>query len=222
MQVNVNQLIKKSIDAALKENWDLVIEINYEILTKDPKNKDAKMSLGRAYVQTKKFSKATKIYQEILEVDPINIIAKKNYKLALSKTADVKNNNDKVLNSRSLIKQPGTTKQADIPIEPNIIKKLNIGDEIKLKSNKTCTKLFVQNSKKEIGNICEDFTKRMYLAKKDGNNITSSIIKVNDEKITILLRCNKPIFKADKQHEKPFMKKGAIVEPKLEIPEEED
>lgn len=43
-----------------------------------------------------------------------------------------------------------------------------------------------------------------------------------DRRIKIILKSTKPIFKAEKQTIKPYLKKGAIKEPELEIELEEE
>lgn len=82
MQINLPVLEKQAIKAALSENWKLAIELNKKILESTPNNLNSKIRLGRAYLANKDFTKATKMFKEVLKADPINPIALKNIELA--------------------------------------------------------------------------------------------------------------------------------------------
>ena len=82
MQQSLSALEKKAIKLALCENWAEAIATNKELLDLDPTNLQAKIRLGRAYLLSKDFRNASKMFKAVLEQDPINQIAKKNYELA--------------------------------------------------------------------------------------------------------------------------------------------
>lgn len=114
MQNNHVALPKQAVDAALKSDWKRAIELNLLILEKFPNDLDTKARLGKAYLQTKGFNKAKKLFKDILDKDPINPIAKKNYELAKEKTTGTA----KVeANSRALIKEPGISTEMFIGLE---------------------------------------------------------------------------------------------------------
>lgn len=216
MQVNLQSLSRQAIDSALEKDWEKAIEINKAILEKDPDNKNAKTRLGRAYIKTENFSEAKKIYKEILEKDPINTIALKNYKLATQNNSDKKN--EKLTNhtAKNLIKEPGTTAQINIPAHEKILSKLEPGQEIRLRSYKTKLSFYL-DKKQELGYI-KDYTARaVYKAKKDGLAITAAVIKPNKDHLSVLLKCKQPIFRSEKQQEKPYMKTTLIDEPAIEM-----
>jgi tetratricopeptide (TPR) repeat protein len=222
MQPNVAALAKKAIEAALKSDWNKSIQLNLEILEKNPGDKDAKLRLGRAYIQTKKFSKARKIFSEILKVDPINQIAQKNLKLAQEEHATPTSSNG-TLDARALIKEPGTSIEATAKITSKnfLPEDLNPGEELSLKVKKTGIELKAKGSSgKSMGTITDaEIISRAYVACQKNAKLHASVIKSSQDKIIVLLKCSIPTFKSQRQDVKPYVKKGTIAEPKLETGE---
>ncbi len=216
MQVNLQSLSKQAIDSALKNNWETAIDLNNQILEKDPQDKNAKVRLGRAYIKTEKFSEAKKIFKEILEKDPINNIALKNLKLAQENNPDKKSDKGNNHTPKILIKEPGTTTQINLPAEEKILAKLEPGQDLYIRSFKTKL-VFSLDKKRELGYINDETAKIVYKAKKEGFDVSAAVIKPNETHLTILLKCKQPIFKSEKQQEKPYMKTALIDEPELEI-----
>ena len=73
-------LNRRAIDAALNCNWTEAIEINEQIIVDDPENIPCLNRMAKAYTELGKYSRAKKIYQEVLKLDPYNPIASKNLK----------------------------------------------------------------------------------------------------------------------------------------------
>ena len=219
MQVNVKALSKKAIDAALNGAWAEAVSINEEILGKSPNDKNAKIRLGRAYVKTKEFAKAKKIFKEVLEKDPINKIALKNLKLADEKKSDAKGSEDIAKKAKVLIQEPGTSTHVNIPASSAALNTVEPGQEVDVKATKTT--LTVSAKGKEIGSIDDHIARVIQKAAQNDKEIKASIVKINDEYVKVLLECKSPIFESNKQTEKPYVKKGLIDEPKIIIPEME-
>ncbi len=222
MQANVQSLSKKAIESALNKDWGTAVEYNELILEIFPDNKDAKTRLGLAYIKTKNFSKAKKIFKEILKDDPINQVVLKNYELASNKNTGGQSNTEITSSTKAFLKEPGTTKQIEINTTKNILSKLEPGQALELKFSKMKLAFLIKEGKAEIGFIQDQTAKACYKAKKNELFIEANVIKTNEYHVTILLKCRKPIFKSEKQQEKPFMRKGLIKEPETKIPELEN
>lgn len=221
MQLSLHTLEKKAVAAALDSDWKLAIELNETILEKIPDSKKAKIRLGRAYLMSKKYAKAKKIYNEILELDPINKIALKNLKLASEKKGLDANKTDADF-AKDFIQEPGTTSQVKIDVDKKLAKSLKIGQELNLKINKTKLGFMLPKKSKPIAEISDETSNTVYTAKQQGKDITSKVLTVGEEGVTASLVCEYPIFKSQVQQEKPFVKKGAIVEPKVDVSGTED
>jgi tetratricopeptide (TPR) repeat protein len=223
MQLNVQALAKKAINAALDQEWEKAVEINEEILEKSPDNKDAKTRLGRAYLKTKDYTKAKKIFKEILDADPINKIAQKNYKLASEKKDDVTAGREMGKATKAYIKEPGTSIQVEVVIEDKrMLKSIELGQSLDTRCNKKTLNLVNPATKKSVGSISDGICDAAYKAKVDGKDIKAKVIKIKEESIVVTLSCKSPIFKSEKQQEKPFMKMDLSEEPEIDVSETEN
>lgn len=212
MQTSISILTKQAISAALKQNWAEAIELNQAIIDKSPQDIEAKNRLGRAYIQLKEFSKAKKLFEDVLKLDPINNVALKNLEVAKSKKFDT------VIipsNTNSFLKEPGTSEQLKIessidatkysPIEPLIL-------NIKKKS------IDVVIKGKVVGTIIkEDIVSRVNSAIFQKGKVTAEFLKGKGKDVTIVLKSTVPVFKVDKLDVRPDIKKGSFEEPELEI-----
>lgn len=211
-----NNLEKRAIKLALSQNWSEAIEVNKEILENTPTDLKAKIRLGTAYLQSKKFTEAAKQFKEVLAIDPIHPIAKKNFELATSKKALTFKNNSN--NTKSLIKEPSTTVEAEVTITAKGITSntFSYGTALDIKIKRDKAYLYLE--KVEVAQI-EDkvINKKLVNGIKTGIECTSAVVRGDGKKIKILIRCSAPLFKGDKQDVKPYLKKGSIEMPELEI-----
>ena len=224
MQTSALALTKKAIDASLQSNWKEAIELNLAILDIDQTDIGAKIRLGRAYLQTHDFNKAKKLFKEVLQKDPINTVALKNYKLASEKRTEKKT--DFKIDPKALLKEPGTSAE----INPLMTAKRIDSDDfmpsetlgVKMEKNKV---VFLKHKKDEdlpLGEINSDIYKRLKIAKDKGASIWANFVSGTGKTIRILIKTDLPIFRAERQDIKPYVKKGSIDEPELELPELEE
>jgi len=225
MQQTLALLTKKAIDSALHSDWKSAVELNLQIIERDPENVDAKIRLGRAYNQTKEFNKAKRIFREILKKDPINSIAKKNLELANKNKADTKTNG--VINTKSLLMEPSKCTEQTIQITAKGVtsRDFHPGEELLLKIKKRAVDVILikKLGKVTVGSI-ED--KNIVQRAKDSTEregcLSATFLKGNGKEITLMIKASLPVFKADKQEIRPYIKKGSFDEPELEIEEAEE
>lgn len=212
MKSSLNVLDRQAVKATLDQNWHLVIELNTEILSMNPADLNAKIRMGKAYLHLGQFPKAKKIFKEILELDPLNQIAKKNYEYA-KQGKIVKENHSK---TQIIIKEPGTTTEIPFNItEPKITSNnFTKGDEIELKFlKKTVQAFYIAKDKKVLmGNFEEFLCEKLCAASEGGTRITAVFMSGTGKSIKLLLRANKPIFKGQKQEVKPYVKQTGFDE----------
>lgn len=221
MSYSLAVLTKKAIDASLKQKWAEAISLNSDILKVYPDNIDAKIRLGRCYLQTKEFSKAKKIFKEVLEKDPINSIALRNYDLAKNQKTECNGNSAK-LSTKALLKEPGTTCETTFQIISKNVKKGDItsGEELPIKIKKNKVEVYFNKKKKSIliGEITDEcINQRLVRAQEKQANIKVTYIKWGEKGITVLIKTSIPIFKPDKVEIRPYLRKGTIEEPEMEI-----
>ncbi len=221
MSFSLAVLTKRAIEASLKQKWAEAINLNCDILKAYPNNIDAKIRLGRCYLQTKEFSKAKKFFKEVLEKDPINSIALKNYDLAKNQKTECNGNGAK-LSTKALLKEPGTSCESTFQVISKNVKKGDItsGEELPIKIKKNKVEIYFNKKKKAvlIGEITDEYiNKRLICASDKQASIKVTYIKWTDKDITVLIKASIPIFKPDKVEIRPYLRKGTIEEPEIEI-----
>lgn len=214
-QSNTSALERKAVNAALKQNWKVAKETNLELLKIKPEDKKARMRLGRVYLQIREFKEAEKIFRKVLRTDPINTIAQKNLELAKSKK---KATFIKKPSNKDLVKEPGTS---HIEIIELSAKKLTADDFksreiLGIKVNKASANI-IKKSKVIAKLVTPDTVKRLNSAKRKRIPLTVSYHSGKDNIIKILLKSDAPVFRAERQELKPYIKRGTIDEPAVEM-----
>ncbi len=218
MRLSLAVLTKQAIEAALKQDWKLAIQLNSEILSEHPNNIDAQIRLGHSYIQLRDFPKAKKLFKEVLSEDPINTIALRNLELAKNgKTECVAN----TLKTKSLLKEPGTTQDVKITIKAQGIDASDFmsGEELLIKAKKKVVELFKCKKGKNtmVGTIEDLYTVQKVKSLVDKKErIQAVFAHGKDNEIWILLKASSPVFKPDKIDIRPYLKKGTIDEPEID------
>ncbi|MFZ2664509.1 MAG: tetratricopeptide repeat protein [Patescibacteria group bacterium] len=227
MHLSLAVLSKKAIEASLQLKWKEAIELNSTILKEYPNNTDAKIRLGRAYLQEKDFTKAKKMFKEVLKLDPINALALKNLELAKNGKSECPAGGSSHLNTKSLLKEPGTTHETKVPVKTKSIHVDDFlsGEELPIKIKRKSIDVYkIKKGKKIlIGEITDNYiVQRVSHSVDKGEKVCISFVRVKDQDIWIIIKASAPIFKPDKLEIRPYLKKGTIEEPELEIEAEEE
>jgi len=222
MQTKSTNLQKQAIDAALSGNWKAAIELNSSLLKKTPKDVDTKLRIGRAYIQIHEFTKAISIFNDVLKQDPINQIALKNLKIARGNKVENNKTRDS-FSPKELIKVPGTSVEAKIDTKcgQSIIEELSTGDSLNLRIKKAI--VGVHLGKNLLGFIDDpQLVRSLNKAKSNKLSLKVNYVRYRENKIIVLIKAPVPVFKAEKQEVRPYLKKGTIEEPELEMAPLED
>lgn len=214
--LNAMALEKKAIAAALNNEWKHAIELNHKLLELNPNNNNkAKVRLGRAYLQTRKFKEAEKFFRQVLKTDPGNTIAKKNMELAKAERVD---RNNHQTNPKELIKEPGTTAIAIVELTAKnlLAEDFLPREELGMKVNKASVNI-LRKGKVIAKVITPDLVKRLNGAKSKRAHTTVEFYNGKNNVIRIMFKSDIPVFKAERQELKPYMKRGAIDEPEVEM-----
>jgi len=224
MQNTLTGLARRAIEASLKTDWKQAIEINSQILELEPKDIDAKVRLGRAYMQLGEFLKAKRLFKEVLETDPINPIALKNLKMASEKRVEKRNVNQ--IDTKSLLKEPGTCTEVRLAIDAKriVASDFTPGEVLVLKIDKRSASIFKHKKDEQIliAQLDHDLVTRLNKAKTQEAHITASFLSGENKDIKMIIKSTVPVFKSERQDIRPYLKKGSIDEPELELPELEE
>lgn len=159
----IDILEQHAIDAAVKSQWELAIEINQKILAEDSMNLGACLRLGFACLQVKKVTEAKEYYVKALEIQPKNNIAIEHLeKIAILGTKGKSNTSNANLDPNLFLEMPGKTKTVKLVNlgQKDELAGLNIGQEVELKEKKR--RLEVRSLDGEyIGCLPDDVSRRL-------------------------------------------------------------
>lgn len=228
-----DSLARSAIQAALHGDWSRAEEINNEILTKDPENKDALNRLGKALFELGRVSQAKATYKKVLKIDSYDTIAQKAL-TRLSKAKPPKQNNKQVTTvySSSFLEEPGKTKTVSLIHlgSKSVINNLDIADTVVLTPH--MHRVSAQTPEgKFIGRLPDDISRRLIKLIRSGNEYEAFVRSVNNEGVRIFIRETKrsstlgdlPSFPmAEKQNYIAFTSPDLIHKEKPEIEDEDD
>lgn len=145
-----------AVGAAKDGDWQKAAEINEDILKLNSKDIGALNRLGLAYMQLEKSSKAKSCFNQVLEIDSSNSIAKKNLDKIKNKLCTTPN-----FSQENFIEEPGKTKIVELHrlAGKDVLNRLNPGQSCELKIKNRY--ISVESEGKYIGTLPEDLSFRL-------------------------------------------------------------
>lgn len=211
MHSDSEELVRKAVKAAIALDWALARDYNLQLLEVDDGDVDAKVRLGKAYLELRDYSKARKCFREVLAIDPINTVAKKNLELAKEEKHPPASNG-KLTN---IIQEPATFIQApaEITAKNFTAGKIAMGASLEVKVFSQLAKLiyFYKDQRVTLAVITEPkIVKRLKAGKGRGASFTGTYVKGADKSITVLINSSLPIFESERQELKPYTKRDFL------------
>lgn len=186
-------LAQLAIKVALCANWDEAIKINKKILQIASSEIDALNRLAYAYTCLGQKAKAQKIYKKILQIDPYNIIARKNLEKVTRQNGHSNGNGIGIRENTNLssvfLFEPGKTKIVNLInlASPAVLCSFNCGDQVSLNLKKhgitvtTCDGVY-------LGALPDDLAHKLLTFIAGGNKYETYIKCVNSKTLTIFIR----------------------------------
>lgn len=182
-------LAQKAISAALEGNWNAALELNKQVLKNDPKDVDALNRLARAHSELGEITKAKKIAQRVVKIDPHNTIAAK----ALEKWKVLKKGekaSPTKFSARVFLEEPGKTKIVSLlhlGDSNKVLANLDSGDEVMLKLGNHRISICTSN-KKYIGRLPDDLSVSLLKLIKRGNEYQVFVKSSKPREIKVFIR----------------------------------
>jgi len=177
-------LKQQAITAAKQGDWDQAVSCNLELLDQEPKNTLALNRLGVAYLQLKQVNKAKAVFQQVLEFDKTNIIAKKHLAAIKSKRKP----HAPSFFTQEFIEEPGRTRIVELHRLSGkpALESLSIGQtcEFKLKQRY----ISIEVAKKYIGSLPEDISFRLSKLLQTGNTYHCSVHTIATNHVSVYLK----------------------------------
>jgi tetratricopeptide (TPR) repeat protein len=178
-------LQSKAIKAAQDERWEEAVTFNQEMLQHDNRNIGALNRLGFALMQLQNMSEAQKTYQQVLEIDSSNAVAKK-YLDIIKKKKPVKL--PKALKHSDFVDEPGKTKSTQLArlAGPDVLSNLSVGGDCQIKCSSS--RISVQCDGTYIGSLPDDLVARLRPLIEAGNQYTVKIQSLKNNTVTVFIR----------------------------------
>lgn len=177
-----------AIKAALSQNWKAAVTINTFLSQQDDKNIEAVNRLGFAYMQLGQFTRAKRIYQKVITIDPYNQIALKNIrKLGSMKKMLPTTHRSSHLTPALFLEEPGKTKIVScVNLAPATdISSLTPGEEVFLKVRSHCIEVRSKDNTYQAA-LPDDLAFKLIKLISGGNKYIA-IVKSADKKVLMLL-----------------------------------
>jgi tetratricopeptide (TPR) repeat protein len=184
--MNLDEL---AIIKAINHNWEEAIEVNQQILDREPQDVDALNRLAQAYFQLDDLKSSIATYKTVLEIDPLNPIAKRKLQQLKSITSNPNGKSDKhSLKNIGFIEEPGKTKVVSLVRigEKNII--AQIQPCTKLKMNIRMQTVCLYHEESYIGRLPDDISRRLIWLYKRDNRYSIHVKAISKEKITVFIK----------------------------------
>ncbi|MGH2517524.1 MAG: tetratricopeptide repeat protein [Ktedonobacterales bacterium] len=185
------ELTERAIRLALESNWEEAADANQRLLSAVPRDLSALNRLGKALSEIGRYSEAKDAYQQALEIDPTNNIARKNLdRLAqLSDTTAAAPASHERIDPRLFIEETGKTGFSNLVdvAGRDVLARLTAGDQVYLEREGGL--LYVRNGAGvRIGRIEARLTNRLIKFLDAGNQYAAGISELNNRQVRIIIR----------------------------------
>ena len=185
------QLTKEAIALAMQGRWREAIAANISIIGSFPNDVDAYNRLGRAYMELGDYSRAKEAYERAMELDPYNVIAKKNlHRLSrLGEAAVGLEGDSQKAEPQHFIEETGKAGVVDLYhlAPPEILARMVAGDKVYLRIDGTS--LVVEDGRGEyLGQVDPKVGRQLIKLTKGGNKYTAAIISSTEDMMSIVIR----------------------------------
>src|SRR3989344_6993772 len=192
-ETDLETLTKLAIDAAVISDWEQAEKINKKIVSLFQNDVTALNRLARAQICRGGIKKAEKTYKKVLELDPYNIIAKKNLEklTKISKIDGHADGNGTLHNNFSnyFLYEPGKTKIIQLLnlAPPAIIATLNCGEKLSMTLKKHSITITDENGT-YLGALPDDLSHKLLTYINGGNKYDIYVKFATVKKLTVFIR----------------------------------
>ena len=182
---------KQAIALAMQGRWREAVVANQSLIESFPNDVNAYNRLGRAYMELGEYSRAKEAYSRALELDPYNMIAKKNLE-RLSRLGEAMVGLEGDFNHvepQQFVEETGKAGVVNLyrfgPRE--VLAKMVAGDKAFLRIDRS--RLIVENARGEyLGQIEPKHEQRLIKLMAGGNKYSAAIISSMEGMATIIVR----------------------------------
>jgi len=182
---------KQAIALAMEGRWQEAMAANRSLLESFPNDVNAYNRLGRAYMELGEYPHAAQAYSRAAELDPYNLIAKKNLERLsrLGETAVSAQGGPDKVEPRQFVEETGKAGLVKFHhlAAPEIVAKMGAGDKVYLKIDGSS--LMAENAYGErLGQMEPGHEQRLLKLMEGGNQYSAAIVSAADGMVTAIVR----------------------------------
>lgn len=188
-------LPERAIALAMQNRWSEAADVNRKIIELYPNDADAYNRLGKALMELGRYRDALATYQRAIELDPNNVIAKKNVERlvhladrapiapqsASAKPAQAPERESERINPSMFIEETGKTGLTTLINlgEQEVLLKLTAGDRVELRVEGSSLRVYDEEGNL-IGAVEPKLAKRLSGLMEAGNRYTAAVTTVSE------------------------------------------
>ena len=198
----------EAIALALQSRWDEAAAINRSIIELFPDDIEAHNRLGKALTELGRYAEAWEAYKHVLEIDPSNIIAKRNFeRLSQLKKVRREPKERQELDLSLFVEETGKTALVELyhPASREVLTRVSAGEQVYLKAEGK--RLIVENGDGEyLGEIEPKLGLRLMQLMAAGNRYQAAMATLGREGSRVII---KEIFQDPSQAGRPSFPPGS-------------
>lgn len=178
----------QAVQFATQSRWDDAITANKAIIAVFPEEADAYNRLGKALSETGKIKEARVAYQKALQLEPTNMIARKNLDRLASARAKTEPDKAQQVDTSHFIAEMGKSGTTSLKLtNRKVLATLSAGDEVALKS--VGSRLTVETMAGEYLNDIEPkLAMRLSKLIAGGNKYAAAVAGVTSDSVRIIIK----------------------------------
>jgi tetratricopeptide (TPR) repeat protein len=185
------QSSKLAVTLAMEGRWREAVVANISLIENFPNDVDARNRLGRAYMELGEYSLAREAYEKALQLDPYNIIAKRNLQRLshLGDTVATSGDNFQKVAPQQFIEEVGKAGVVNLHhlAPPEILAKTVAGSTVNLRIDGL--NLVAENNYGEyLGQVESKHGQRLIKLMDGGNQYTAAIVSSTEEAVTVIIK----------------------------------
>lgn len=177
-------LVQEAITAARDQDWSAAIDLNTEVLERNPGDIGALNRTGLAYLQLGETALAKKAFETVISKDKSNVIAKKHLLNIKKKLVPIVS-----LNNVYFIEEPGKTKITELHrlTRKDVLSQLRVGQKCTLTLKNKHISVETEDEK-YIGSLPDDLSFRLCKLIERGNEYECLIHTVTENSCSVHIR----------------------------------
>ena len=216
----MSQSSRQAIALAIAGRWREAISVNQSIISNFPNDVNAYNRLGRAHMELGEYAQAKESYQKTLELDPYNVIARKNLQRFSQlgepvASSAVKSADGPTAEPQYFIEEAGKAGIVHLhrPAPPEVLARMVAGDRVRLKIEGST--LVVENGSGEcLGRVAPKHSQRLIKLMAGGNKYSAAIVSSMDSSVSVII---KEIYQDPSQSGQPSFPYRGIEEPRTSM-----